>query len=118
MPAGGGRLLAALVLLALAAPAAAVEVCKVVDLQLVTQTGEFFLAGIARALVLPAHARVLSCAPAPGREPRLRGRAAAGACAARGSAPPMIVLVHGELTCGLAVFSARALPPPPGCGAQ
>ena len=45
MPAGGGRLLAALVLLALAAPAAAVEVCKVVDLQLVTQTGEFFLAG-------------------------------------------------------------------------
>ena len=38
-------LLAALALLSLATPAAAVEVCKVVDLQLVTQTGEFFLAG-------------------------------------------------------------------------
>jgi len=38
-------LLAVLVLLNLFAPAAAVEVCKVVDLQLVTQTGEFFLAG-------------------------------------------------------------------------
>ena len=37
--------LAALALLCLATPAAAVEVCKVVDLQLVTQTGEFFLAG-------------------------------------------------------------------------
>ena len=38
-------LLAALAVLSLATPAAAVEVCKVVDLQLVTQTGEFFLAG-------------------------------------------------------------------------
>jgi hypothetical protein len=38
-------LLAALALLSLVAPAASVEVCKVVDLQLVTQTGEFFLAG-------------------------------------------------------------------------
>lgn len=37
--------LTALALLCLATPAAAVEVCKVVDLQLVTQTGEFFLAG-------------------------------------------------------------------------
>ena len=77
MPAGGGRLLAALVLLALAAPAAAVEVCKVVDLQLVTQTGEFFLAGIARALVLPAHARVLSCAPVAARS---RAQAARSSC--------------------------------------
>jgi hypothetical protein len=38
--------LAALMLLMLGTPAVAVEVCKVVDLQLVTQTGEFFLAGI------------------------------------------------------------------------
>ena len=38
-------LLAAIALLGLVTPAAAVEVCKVVDLQLVTQTGEFFLAG-------------------------------------------------------------------------
>jgi hypothetical protein len=36
-------LLAALALLSLVAPAASVEVCKVVDLQLATQTGEFFL---------------------------------------------------------------------------
>ena len=38
-------LLAALALLSIVTPAASVEVCKVVDLQLVTQTGEFFLAG-------------------------------------------------------------------------
>ena len=36
--------LSALMLLGLMQSAAAVEVCKVVDLQLVTQTGEFFLA--------------------------------------------------------------------------
>jgi hypothetical protein len=36
--------LGALMLLGLVQSAAAVEVCKVVDLQLVTQTGEFFLA--------------------------------------------------------------------------
>ena len=47
-------LLAVLVLLNLFAPAAAVEVCKVVDLQLVTQTGEFFLAGNIRQTVISA----------------------------------------------------------------
>jgi len=48
-------LLAALALLSLVAPAAAVEVCKVVDLQLVTQTGEFFLAGANTLLYYPRH---------------------------------------------------------------
>eukprot|EP00961_Rhodomonas_salina_P163130 2197187-Rhodomonas_salina.3 len=38
-------MLAAVAMLSMVSSAAAVEVCKVVDLQLVTQTGEFFLAG-------------------------------------------------------------------------
>ena len=56
MAAGMARtLLAALALLSLVAPAAAVEVCKVVDLKLVTQTGEFFLAGANALLYYPRH---------------------------------------------------------------
>lgn len=60
-------LLAALALLSLVTPAASVEVCKVVDLQLVTQTGEFFLAGKPSLLMvglLRAAAFAKSCRPA------------------------------------------------------
>ena len=55
-------LLAALALLSLATPASVVEVCKVVDLQLVTQTGEFFLAGTAMLPPTSSHrADTLGC---------------------------------------------------------
>ena len=41
----GSRLLASVLSLAMLAVAEGVEVCRVSDLRLVTQTGEFFLAG-------------------------------------------------------------------------
>ena len=75
-------LLAALALLCLATPAAAVEVCKVVDLQLVTQTGEFFLAGWCWERVSSAQPPVAWGCPRPRRCRRRAGCAAAAAAAA------------------------------------